>query len=68
MNKQVYPTEWLLDRVSDELRRGIRLLTEHDSIGLVVDSVRLRLFIENKWQEVTVEGKHDGRRTTHAHT
>jgi hypothetical protein len=51
MNEQMYPPEWLLDRVSDELRRGICLLTENQTLGLVVDSIRLRLFLDNKWQE-----------------
>jgi hypothetical protein len=57
MNRQANPPEWLLDLVSDEIRRGSSLLSQNQALGLVVDSIRLRLFLDNKWQEAIFDSE-----------
>jgi hypothetical protein len=44
------PPPWLIERVGEEIRRGMRLVRASGARpGLVVDSVRFALFLDGAW-------------------
>jgi hypothetical protein len=45
--------EWLVNRIGDEIRHGLRRLHEGPALcGFVIESIRLRLFFKAEWHEI----------------
>lgn len=48
------PPAWLVDRIRDEIRRGVHLLREEQALsGFEIDAIHFRLFLGGEWQEIT---------------
>lgn len=52
------PPAWLIDRIRDEIQRGIHLMREEQALsGFEIDSIHFRLFLGGEWRETAFDGE-----------
>jgi len=48
--------EWLVNRIGQEIHRGIRLVYEQQSPSVfMIECIRLRLFLKGKWHDLVLD-------------